>query len=106
MPALVAARHNRPIPQVALAWLLGVAGVTAPIIGPRTFDQLEGLLGVTELVLADVEPACVGRPPPSRGLSSPPVCVGKSASQMCLLFAAPGESVGQGLLLRDATMLD
>ena len=49
----VAARHNRPVPQVALAWLLGVAGVTAPIIGPRTFDQLEGLLDATELDLSD-----------------------------------------------------
>ena len=33
------------LPQVALAWLLGVEGVTAPIVGPRTLEQLEDLLG-------------------------------------------------------------
>ena len=39
---------------VALAWLLGRPGVTAPIIGPRTMDQLDAPLRALELVL---EPA-------------------------------------------------
>jgi aryl-alcohol dehydrogenase-like predicted oxidoreductase len=39
------------IPQVALAWLLGVAGVTAPIVGARTLEQLEELLPAAELEL-------------------------------------------------------
>jgi aryl-alcohol dehydrogenase-like predicted oxidoreductase len=44
-------RHGRPVPQVALAWLLGVPGVVAPIIGPRTYEHLEGLLGAVDLEL-------------------------------------------------------
>jgi len=47
----IAARHGRPVPQVALAWLLGVPGVVAPIIGPRTYEHLEGLLGAVDLEL-------------------------------------------------------
>jgi aryl-alcohol dehydrogenase-like predicted oxidoreductase len=39
---------------VALAWLLAQKGVTAPIIGPRTLEQLEGAsLRATEIVLED-----------------------------------------------------
>jgi aryl-alcohol dehydrogenase-like predicted oxidoreductase len=40
------------IPQVALAWLLGVEGVTAPIVGARTLEQLEDLLPAAELRLS------------------------------------------------------
>jgi aryl-alcohol dehydrogenase-like predicted oxidoreductase len=67
--AAIAAAHDRPVAQVALAWLLGVPGVAAPIIGPRTLDQLDGLLDATTLDLdADErrrleEPA----PPPEVG---------------------------------------
>jgi len=39
---------------VALAWLLHQKGVTAPIIGPRTMEQLEGAsLRAVELRLSD-----------------------------------------------------
>jgi aryl-alcohol dehydrogenase-like predicted oxidoreductase len=38
--------------EVALAWLLHNPVVTAPIIGPRTLDQLESALKATELRLA------------------------------------------------------
>ena len=39
---------------VALAWLLHQKGVTAPIIGPRTLEQLEGAsLRATEIELDD-----------------------------------------------------
>jgi NDP-hexose C3-ketoreductase / dTDP-4-oxo-2-deoxy-alpha-D-pentos-2-ene 2,3-reductase len=39
---------------VALAWLLGQDGVTAPIVGPRTLEQLEGAsLRATEIELDD-----------------------------------------------------
>lgn len=37
--------------QVALAWLLGRPGVTAPIIGPRTLEQLDGAQRALELTL-------------------------------------------------------
>ena len=38
---------------VAIAWLLTRPGVTAPIVGPRTADQLDGLLRATEITLDD-----------------------------------------------------
>lgn len=41
--------------QVALAWLLGVEGVVAPIVGPRTFTQLEDLLEATDVTLTEAE---------------------------------------------------
>jgi aryl-alcohol dehydrogenase-like predicted oxidoreductase len=36
---------------VALGWLLHQGAVTAPIIGPRTMEQLDGTLGALELRL-------------------------------------------------------
>ena len=39
--------------DVALAWLLQNPVVTAPIIGPRTLEQLEGSLRALEIVLDD-----------------------------------------------------
>lgn len=38
--------------NVALAWLLHQEGVTAPIIGPRTIDQLDRALGALEVRLS------------------------------------------------------
>jgi aryl-alcohol dehydrogenase-like predicted oxidoreductase len=39
--------------DVALAWLLNQPGVTSPIIGPRTMDQLKGSLHALEIELDD-----------------------------------------------------
>jgi len=39
--------------DVALAWLLTNPAVTAPIIGPRTVDQLDSALGAVEVELAE-----------------------------------------------------
>ncbi|MNN99931.1 Aldo/keto reductase family protein [compost metagenome] len=36
---------------MALAWVLANPAVTAPIIGPRTIEQFEDSLRVTEIVL-------------------------------------------------------
>jgi len=44
--------------DVALAWVLTRNGVTAPIIGPRTLEQLETALGALDLKL---EPGDLGR---------------------------------------------
>jgi NDP-hexose 2,3-enoyl reductase len=44
--------------NVALAWLLSRPGVTAPIIGPRTQEQLDGALGVFEV---ELDSAVLGR---------------------------------------------
>jgi aryl-alcohol dehydrogenase-like predicted oxidoreductase len=41
--------------DVGLAWLLHQPTVTAPIIGPRTFDQLDGSLRSLEIDLGDEE---------------------------------------------------
>lgn len=38
--------------DVALAWMLHVPGITAPIIGPRTMEQLKGNLHALEIKLA------------------------------------------------------
>ncbi len=40
--------------DVALAWLLHNPVVTAPIIGPRTMEQLTGSLRALEIKLDDV----------------------------------------------------
>lgn len=45
---------GEPPAAVALAWLLTNPAVTAPIIGPRTLDQLESAVRATEIKL-DVE---------------------------------------------------
>ena len=42
---------GEPPAAVGLAWLLNNPAVTAPIIGPRTLEQLEGALRATELEL-------------------------------------------------------
>jgi len=39
--------------HVGLAWLLAQPAVTAPIIGPRTMDQLEGTMRTLEITLDD-----------------------------------------------------
>jgi aryl-alcohol dehydrogenase-like predicted oxidoreductase len=39
--------------QIALAWVMHQPGVTSPIIGPRTMDQLEDNLGATEVEISD-----------------------------------------------------
>ena len=44
--------------DVALAWLLSRPGVTAPIIGPRTVEQLDGAVGALDVHL---EPAALDR---------------------------------------------
>jgi aryl-alcohol dehydrogenase-like predicted oxidoreductase len=51
----IAGERGATISQVALAWLLGEPGVVAPIVGPRTFEQLEDLLGAADLRLSDEE---------------------------------------------------
>jgi aryl-alcohol dehydrogenase-like predicted oxidoreductase len=38
---------------VGLAWLLTRPGVTGPIVGPRTMDQLDSALRAVELTLPE-----------------------------------------------------
>jgi aryl-alcohol dehydrogenase-like predicted oxidoreductase len=58
----IARETGATISQVALAWLLGVEGVAAPIVGPRTFDQLEDLLGAVDERLSDEQRARLEAP--------------------------------------------
>jgi len=51
----IAGAKGATISQVALAWLMGVDGVATPIVGPRTLEQLEDLLGAVELSLSAEE---------------------------------------------------
>jgi aryl-alcohol dehydrogenase-like predicted oxidoreductase len=63
----VAGELGATSPQVAIAWLLAQPGVTAPIIGPRTLEQLEDLLPAAELELTAEQVQRLGRfttPPP------------------------------------------
>jgi aryl-alcohol dehydrogenase-like predicted oxidoreductase len=49
----VVAEHGMEPGEVALAWLLGRPGVTGPIVGPRTAEQLDSALRAVELDLPD-----------------------------------------------------
>jgi aryl-alcohol dehydrogenase-like predicted oxidoreductase len=60
----IAAEHGATVPQVALAWLLGVEGVTAPILGPRTYEHLEDALGCLDVELSAEERARLEAPAP------------------------------------------
>jgi aryl-alcohol dehydrogenase-like predicted oxidoreductase len=60
----IAAAHGATVPQVAIAWMLGVEGVTAPIVGARTYGHLEDLLGAAELELSADERAALESPAP------------------------------------------
>jgi aryl-alcohol dehydrogenase-like predicted oxidoreductase len=51
----VAAERGVASPQLALAWLLGKPGVTAPIVGATKLSHLEDALAAEELSLTDDE---------------------------------------------------
>jgi NDP-hexose 2,3-enoyl reductase len=57
--------------NVALAWLLSRPGVTAPIIGPRTIEQLDGSLRAVELTLSGDTLAALDRIFPPIGSGGP-----------------------------------
>jgi aryl-alcohol dehydrogenase-like predicted oxidoreductase len=60
----IAAAHGATVPQVALAWLLGVEGVTAPIAGPRTLEHLDDVLGCVDVELSASERERLEAPAP------------------------------------------
>lgn len=49
----IAKAKGATLSQLALAWVLGRPGVTSPIIGPRTMDQLEDNLKAVEIAITD-----------------------------------------------------
>ena len=48
----VARRYGKAPAQIALAWLLGKPGVTAPVVGVSKLEQLDQLVAATEITLA------------------------------------------------------
>jgi aryl-alcohol dehydrogenase-like predicted oxidoreductase len=63
----VAGECGATVPQIAVAWLLHQRGVTSPVIGPRTAEQLEDLLPATSIRLTEEQLARLGShtaPPP------------------------------------------
>ena len=49
----LAAEADATVSQVALAWNMAQPGVTSPIIGPRTLEQLEDNLGALDVELSE-----------------------------------------------------
>jgi aryl-alcohol dehydrogenase-like predicted oxidoreductase len=49
----VAADKGVPLSQLALAWCMHQPGITSPIIGPRTMEQLDDNLGALEVTVTD-----------------------------------------------------
>ncbi len=57
--------------QLAVLWVKDQPGVTAPLIGPRTLEQLEHYLPVLEMTLADeVRAACDALVPPGSAVAN------------------------------------
>jgi len=61
-PTEVAAERNLPGAQVALAWLLGRPGVTAPIVGATKIGHVEDALAAESLRLTSDEVARLEEP--------------------------------------------
>jgi len=56
--------------QYALAWAMHQPGITSPIIGPRTMEQLEDNLGALDVTITDEDRAAVDAlVPPGRMVS-------------------------------------
>ena len=51
----VAAEVDRPLAQVALAWAAAQPGITSPILGARTLEQLRDNLASLEIVLSPAQ---------------------------------------------------
>jgi aryl-alcohol dehydrogenase (NADP+) len=62
--AVVAMAKERGVPpaQIALAWLLGRPGVTAPIVGASKINHLEDAVAALDVTLSDAERARLEQP--------------------------------------------
>jgi aryl-alcohol dehydrogenase-like predicted oxidoreductase len=65
----MAAEKGCSVSQLALAWCAAQPGVTAPIIGPRTFDQVEDNLGAANVRLDAEDFARIDALVPPRGVA-------------------------------------
>jgi aryl-alcohol dehydrogenase-like predicted oxidoreductase len=57
----LAREKGTTISRFALAWCIHQPGVTSPIIGPRTMEQLEDNLGALEVTITDEDRAAIDR---------------------------------------------
>ena len=57
--------------QFALAWCVQQPGVTSPIIGPRTMEQLEDNLKAVDVKLTDEDRVAIDKVAPPGGVSAP-----------------------------------
>ncbi|XOV86536.1 MAG: aldo/keto reductase [Pseudomonadota bacterium] len=55
----IAANNGSSLSQFALAWVMAQPGVTSPIIGPRTMEQLEDNLDAADVVITEDDCAAV-----------------------------------------------
>ena len=53
--------HDATMSQIALAWVMGQPGVTSPIIGPRTAEQLEDNLAAADFELTEDDRHAIDR---------------------------------------------
>lgn len=60
--ATLAAQRGLPMAQLALAWVLGKPGVTAPIVGASSVRQLADAVAAADLTLADDEQRALEAP--------------------------------------------
>jgi aryl-alcohol dehydrogenase-like predicted oxidoreductase len=68
--AALAAERSMTVTQLALLWCKDQPGVTAPIIGPRTMDQLDDALPVLDMSLDDeTRAACDELVPPGNAVA-------------------------------------
>ena len=67
----LAAAHGMSAAQLATLWVKDQPGVTAPLVGPRTLEQLEHALPVLEMTLsAELAAACDALVPPGSAVAS------------------------------------
>ena len=61
----IAAEKGCKISQLALAWCVAQPGITSPIMGPRTMEQLEDNLGAVEVKVTDEDRARIDKVAPA-----------------------------------------
>ncbi len=67
----LAREHEITAPQLAILWAKDQPGITAPLIGPRTVEQLQHLLPVSEMSLSDeLRDACDELVPPGTAVAN------------------------------------
>jgi aryl-alcohol dehydrogenase-like predicted oxidoreductase len=69
--AYVDQRGGGTLSQFALAWCIGQPGVTSPIIGPRTMEQLEDNLKALDVKLTEADHKAIDEIVPKGGMVAP-----------------------------------